>query len=190
VWASATIVGKSTDPQDIERAKGAARRTYVRRASFCGSLPTLEDQKAPASPGAFWSLQNSSKLARRRKIQHRQQRMNCDDDADQTKLTRGLDALTCGLDAIVSRIRRWRLLIGFLGVPFVGFVMADNAPSDSADLAMACHMARDAPNDSAFDTSLRLGGGSERYAQNGGTKDQRLHRGSPKKPAAASIALR
>jgi hypothetical protein len=122
-------------------------------------------------------------------MQHRQQRMNCDDDADQTKLTRGLDALTCGLDAIVSRIRRWRLLIGFLGVSFIGFVMADNAPSDSADLAMACHMARDAPNDSAFDTSLRLGGGSERHAQNGGTKDQRLHRDSPKKPAAASIRL-
>jgi hypothetical protein len=42
-------------------------------------------------------------------------------------------------------------------------------------------MARDAPNDSAFDTSLCLGGGgSKRDAQNSDTKDQRLHGGSPK----------
>jgi hypothetical protein len=42
-------------------------------------------------------------------------------------------------------------------------------------------MARDAADDSTFDASLRLGGGARKgNAQNGGTDDERLHRGSPK----------
>jgi hypothetical protein len=98
---------------------------------------------------------------------------------------RGVDP---SLDAIVSRIGRWRLLIGLLCVTFAGFVMADNASSDSADLAVSRDVARKPPNDSAFDTSFGLSGGSESYAQNCGQKDQRLHGGSPK-PVAATIRL-
>src|SRR4030088_1430785 len=88
--------------------------------------------------------------------------------------------LDCGLDAIVSRISRRRLLIGLLCVALVGFVMADDASCNRTDLAVPRDMARDAPNDGALDASLRLGGGSKRDNQNRGTKDQQLHSGSPK----------
>ena len=60
-------------------------------------------------------------------------------------------------------------------------MVADDASGDDAHLAVPCDMARQAPDDGALDTSLRLGsGGSERDAQKEGGKDQRLHGGSPK----------
>jgi hypothetical protein len=61
-------------------------------------------------------------------------------------------------------------------------MMANDASSDSADLAVPpCQMPRDAADDSTLDASLRLGGGARKgNAQNGGTDDKRLHRGSPK----------
>jgi len=49
-------------------------------------------------------------------------------------------------------------------------MMANDASSDSADLAVSCQMARDAADDSTLDASLRLGGSArKRNAQNGGT---------------------
>jgi hypothetical protein len=87
----------------------------------------------------------------------------------------------CGLDAIALRRGRRRLPIGLGRVLLVGFMMANDASGDSADLAMPCEMAREAADDSTFDASLRLGGGARKgNAQNGGTDDERLHRGSPK----------
>jgi hypothetical protein len=60
-------------------------------------------------------------------------------------------------------------------------MMANDASCDSADLAVPCQMARDAADDSTLDASLRLGGGARKgNAQNGGTDNERLHRGSPK----------
>jgi hypothetical protein len=88
-----------------------------------------------------------------------------------------------GLDAIVPR-RSWGFLIGFLRVLLVGFVTADDASCDNADLAVPCHMARDAANDGALDASLRLGGRSTRYGQKADSEDQWFHGGSPKKVAA------
>src|SRR5712671_1531407 len=61
-----------------------------------------------------------------------------------------------GLDAIVLRRRRC-LLAGLLRVLLVGFVATDNASCYNADLAVSCHMARDAGNDGALDASLRFG---------------------------------
>jgi hypothetical protein len=61
-------------------------------------------------------------------------------------------------------------------------MMADDASGNNADLAVPRHMARDAPDDGAFDATLGLGdGGSQRQAQNGSSKDQRLHGGPPRK---------
>jgi len=81
-------------------------------------------------------------------------------------------------------------LIGSVGVPLVGFVMADDASCNHTDLAVAGHMAGNAADDSAFDASFRPGGGgSQCDAQNGGADDQRLHGGSPKRPVAATIRL-
>ena len=80
-------------------------------------------------------------------------------------------------------------MIGPVGVPLVGFVMADDASCNHTDLAVAGHMAGNATDDSAFDTSFRPGGGSQCDAQNGSADNQRLHGGSPKRPVAASIRL-
>ena len=81
-------------------------------------------------------------------------------------------------------------MIGPVGVPLVGFVMADDASCNHTDLAVAGHMAGNAADDSAFDASFRPGGGgSQCDAQNGGADDQRLHGGSPKRPVAATIRL-
>ena len=81
-------------------------------------------------------------------------------------------------------------MIGSVGVPLVGFVMADDASCNHTDLAVAGHMAGNAADDSAFDASFRPGGGgSQCDAQNGGADDQRLHGGSPKRPVAATIRL-
>jgi hypothetical protein len=71
-----------------------------------------------------------------------------------------------------------RLLFGSVCVLLIRLVTADDASSDSADFAVPRQMARDAANDGAFDASLRLGGGARRgEAQNGGTDDERFHRG-------------
>jgi hypothetical protein len=60
-----------------------------------------------------------------------------------------------------------------LRILLVGLVAADDAPGNRADFAMPRHMAREAPNDGAFDASLCLGGsGSKGNAEHGGTKDQ------------------
>jgi hypothetical protein len=81
-------------------------------------------------------------------------------------------------------------LIGPVGVPLVGFVATDDASCNHTDLAVASHMAGNAADDSAFDTSFRLSGGrSQCDAQNGGADDPRLHGGSPKRPVAATIRL-
>src|SRR5665213_377049 len=70
----------------------------------------------------------------------------------------------------------------------VGFVMADDASGDCPDLAVSGHVTRDAPDDSALDTSLRLGGERcEQDTEDGSTKDQRLHGVSPKEPVAVTI---
>jgi hypothetical protein len=51
-------------------------------------------------------------------------------------------------------------------------------------------MARDATNDSALDAALCHGaGGGKRDAENGGTKDQRLHGRSPKKQSQQQSKL-
>src|ERR1700730_2683868 len=85
---------------------------------------------------------------------------------------------------------RRHLPVGSVGVLLIGLVMADDASSDDADFAVPRQMARDAANDGAFDASLRLGGGAGKgEAQNGGTDDERLHRGSPKKRVAAIIGV-
>src|SRR5665213_1138690 len=55
------------------------------------------------------------------------------------------------LDAIVLGIGGRRALIVLFGVPLVGFVMADDASGNHADLAMPSHMAGDAADDRAFD---------------------------------------
>src|SRR5664279_4736119 len=66
--------------------------------------------------------------------------------------------------------------------------MADDASGNDADLAVPRHVAGDAPDDGAFDASLGLGGGrSQHQAQNGSSKDQRLHDGPPNKTDAATI---
>jgi hypothetical protein len=59
------------------------------------------------------------------------------------------------LDVIVPGGSRLGLLIGLLGVPLAGLVMADNASGNDADLAVACHMARDAADHGAFDATIR-----------------------------------
>ena len=75
--------------------------------------------------------------------------------------------------------RRLRITPG--RVLLVGFMMANDASSNSADLAVPCQMAREAADDSAFDASFRFGGGARKgNAQNGSTDDERLHRDSPK----------
>jgi hypothetical protein len=68
-----------------------------------------------------------------------------------------------------------------LCVALVGFVMADDASGNGAKLAVVPgHMARHASDDSALNASLRFsGGGSEHDAEQGSTKDQRLHDSSP-----------
>jgi len=76
------------------------------------------------------------------------------------------------LDAIALRRGRLSLRIGLGRVLLIGFVMANDASSDSADLAVPCQMARDAADDSTFDASLRLGGEARKNnAQYGGTDD-------------------
>jgi hypothetical protein len=73
-------------------------------------------------------------------------------------------------------------LIGLLGVPPVGFMTADDASGNHADLAMSRHMTRETPNDGAFNASLRPGGGRRQYhAKNDASEDQRLHGVPPKK---------
>src|SRR5712671_317355 len=100
------------------------------------------------------------------------------------------EARRTALDTIVRMRGRRRLLFGSVCVLLIRLVTADDASSDSADLAVPCQMARDAANDGAFDASLRLGGGAGKgEAQNGCTDDERLHRGSPKKRVAAIIGV-
>jgi hypothetical protein len=95
-----------------------------------------------------------------------------------------------GLDVVVWRSSRRRLLIGLGGILLVGFVMADDAASDHTDLAVPRHVAGDTTDNGAFDASLRLGGtGSKRDAENSGTKDQRLHGDSPERPVVATIRV-
>src|SRR5437899_4913498 len=93
------------------------------------------------------------------------------------------------LDAIVLSGGR-ALLLGPACVPLIGFVAADDASCNNADFAVPCHMARDATDDSALDTSLCLSGGRDkRYPQNRGAKDQRLHGGSPKNHSLQQAGL-
>jgi hypothetical protein len=78
-------------------------------------------------------------------------------------------------------------LIGLFGVPLVGFMTADDASGNYADLAVPRDMAREAPNDGAFNATLRLGGGGREYhAKNDASGDQRLHGVPPKKPVACN----
>ena len=77
-------------------------------------------------------------------------------------------------------------MVGPVGVPLVGFVMADDASSDRTDLAMPRQMARDTTDDGAFDASLCLGGRCKGDTENGGTKNQQLHGGSPERPVVAT----
>src|ERR1700686_2241653 len=92
------------------------------------------------------------------------------------------------LGAIVLARGRLRLLIGLLGVALVGFVMADDAAGNRADLAVPRQGACEAANDGALDTSLGLSGsGGERQAKNCGSKNRRLHVGAPKTFAASIL---
>ena len=77
-----------------------------------------------------------------------------------------------------------------LHVSLVGFVMADNAAGRSAQLAVPGHMARDASDDSAFNTSLCFGGGGSEYnAEEGNSKNDGLHDGSPGKKSLQQFGL-
>ena len=68
--------------------------------------------------------------------------------------------------------------------------MADDASSDRTDLAMSGQMAGDTTDNGAFDASLCLGGSRyKRDAENGGTKNQQLHGGSPESLVAATIRV-
>ena len=77
-----------------------------------------------------------------------------------------------------------------LRIALVGFVMANDAAGGGAQLAVPGHMARHASDDSAFNTSLCFGGsGSEYNAEDGNSKNDGLHGGSPGKKSLQQFGL-
>ena len=77
-----------------------------------------------------------------------------------------------------------------LRIALVGFVMANDAARCGAQLAVPGHMARHASDDSAFNTALCLGGGGSEYnTEDGNSKNDGLHGGSPGKKSLHQFGL-